>query len=76
METTQICKLLKARFPPTRPVPGAGLRLDSPPSETAIALLAYEKFAGRGCQHGFDQEDWFAAERELTAISHAAVAQA
>jgi len=31
----------------------------------AIAKLAFEKFIARGGQHGFDQEDWLAAEREL-----------
>jgi hypothetical protein len=30
-----------------------------------IARAAYERFQTRGGQHGHDQEDWFAAEREL-----------
>jgi hypothetical protein len=35
-------------------------RLDS------IARRAYEHFEMRGGEHGRDQEDWFAAERELS----------
>ncbi len=31
-----------------------------------IALRAYERFVARGCQHGYDVEDWLGAERELT----------
>ncbi|MCM8794692.1 MAG: DUF2934 domain-containing protein [Candidatus Omnitrophica bacterium] len=34
-------------------------------SREAIARRAYEKFLARGCQHGFDQQDWLEAEREL-----------
>ncbi len=30
-----------------------------------IAARAYERFVARGCQHGHDVEDWFAAEGEL-----------
>ena len=32
-----------------------------------IATRAFEKFMARGCQHGFDQQDWFDAEEELIA---------
>ncbi len=31
----------------------------------AIAKRAYEKFLARGGEHGFDQQDWFEAEKEL-----------
>lgn len=31
-----------------------------------VAERAYEKFAARGFHHGFDQQDWFEAEKELT----------
>jgi hypothetical protein len=31
----------------------------------AIAKRAYEKFLARGGEHGFDQLDWFEAEKEL-----------
>ncbi len=42
--------------------------IEAPPiSAEAIARRAYEKFMARGCQHGFDQEDWLAAEQELIA---------
>ena len=30
-----------------------------------IAVRAYERFIQRGYQHGYDVEDWLAAEREL-----------
>jgi hypothetical protein len=29
-----------------------------------IAARAYERYLARGCEHGFDQEDWFQAEQE------------
>jgi DUF2934 family protein len=32
---------------------------------STVARRAYEIFEKRGCQHGFDQEDWVAAEKEL-----------
>ena len=34
-----------------------------------IAVRAYERFVARGCQHGYDVEDWLGAEAELTAAS-------
>ena len=34
-------------------------------SDADIAARAYELFCARGCQHGFDLQDWFQAEREL-----------
>jgi hypothetical protein len=33
--------------------------------EEEVADRAYEYFEARGCAHGRDQEDWFAAERAL-----------
>ncbi len=36
-------------------------------SRKAISKLAYEKFCARGRRHGFDQQDWLEAERELKA---------
>jgi hypothetical protein len=33
----------------------------------AIARRAYEKFLARGSVHGFDQQDWEDANRELMA---------
>jgi Protein of unknown function (DUF2934) len=32
---------------------------------STVARRAYEIFERRGCEHGFDQEDWVAAEKEL-----------
>lgn len=32
----------------------------------SIAQRAYERFVARGMRHGYDVEDWLAAERELT----------
>lgn len=31
-----------------------------------IALRAHELFCSRGCEHGFDLDDWLAAEEELS----------
>lgn len=33
--------------------------------QLTVARRAYEIFEQHGCQHGFDQEDWVAAEKEL-----------
>ena len=41
------------------------------PDQSAVALRAYERFQTRGGEHGRDQEDWFAAERELSALGNA-----
>jgi hypothetical protein len=35
------------------------------PDHTDIARLAFAKFAARGYIHGFQMEDWLAAEAEL-----------
>ena len=44
------------------------------PAETDIAKRAFEIYWERGCQDGYDVEDWLQAERELreTASSTAA----
>ncbi len=36
------------------------------PGRDEIAVRAYARFEARGYQHGYDVEDWLAAERELT----------
>jgi hypothetical protein len=41
-------------------------------NENAIAALAYQYWQKRGCPTGSDQEDWFRAENELTALERAA----
>ncbi|MFC1616822.1 DUF2934 domain-containing protein [Candidatus Margulisiibacteriota bacterium] len=30
-----------------------------------VEIAAYRKYLDRGCLQGFDQEDWFEAEREV-----------
>ncbi|MEO8215335.1 MAG: DUF2934 domain-containing protein [Myxococcales bacterium] len=53
--------------PAGEPSPAPAQNIDkgmSVPDE-AIARRAYEKFLARGCAHGFDHEDWFAAKQEL-----------
>lgn len=43
-------------------------RMDAtPPSEEAIAHRAFAKFQARGGAHGFDEQDWADAEKELHA---------
>ncbi|MGA2410228.1 MAG: DUF2934 domain-containing protein [Candidatus Binataceae bacterium] len=37
------------------------------PSEEVVRVLAYERFLARGCAHGDDLADWFAAESQLKA---------
>jgi DUF2934 family protein len=37
----------------------------SAPPPVVIATRAYELFLQRGGVHGYDQQDWLAAEREL-----------
>jgi hypothetical protein len=39
----------------------------APPSQDAIALLAYELYLKRGREDGHQTEDWLAAERALSA---------
>jgi Protein of unknown function (DUF2934) len=37
------------------------------PSREEIERKAYEIYEQRGCQDGYAEQDWFAAERELNA---------
>lgn len=39
---------------------------DTPPTPDEIATEAYQIYLARGGQHGYDQDDWFEAERRLT----------
>jgi len=41
------------------------LRWEMQQVQLAIARRAYELFEARGCQHGYEREDWFRAESEL-----------
>lgn len=64
---SQRTSLASPRQPSNGPVAlPAAQHLDAV-SEDVIAKRAFEKFMARGCTHGFDQEDWAAAEQELTA---------
>jgi hypothetical protein len=50
----------------------AGARQGSEPAKPtheSIASLAYALWLQRGCPEGTAEEDWFRAERELTAQS-------
>jgi hypothetical protein len=55
--------------PATNIIPKMAAKAEAAPtiSQDAIAQRAYEKFCGRGYQHGFHEQDWFAAEQELKA---------
>jgi hypothetical protein len=46
--------------------PGASPQNGGRPSADEIARRAYERYQARGGQHGNDQQDWYAAERELS----------
>lgn len=58
-----------SRRPNGAPATAAGSPRTAAPSisEEAIAKRAYQKFIARGSAHGSAEEDWVAAERELTA---------
>jgi Protein of unknown function (DUF2934) len=58
----------------SRPQHTAGQRIDamSVPTE-ALARRAYGKFIARGCIHGFEKDDWAAANRELVAEAFGAI---
>ena len=47
-----------------QPSPGAA-STSEPVDQQRVAQRAYELFQMRGAEPGRDQEDWFAAEREL-----------
>jgi DUF2934 family protein len=44
--------------------------LASSPSIEEIRQRAYELHLERGCIHGWDQDDWLQAERELNNVLH------
>lgn len=46
--------------------PGASRESGARPNADAIAKRAYERYQTRGQKDGNDQEDWYAAERELS----------
>ena len=50
--------------PAQEELPGREVISDEPTSEE-IARRAYDRYQQRGGTHGFDQEDWYEAEREV-----------
>jgi hypothetical protein len=42
---------------------------ESRPEADRIAQRAYERYEARGREDGYDQDDWFEAERELQGVS-------
>jgi hypothetical protein len=45
------------------------------PTRQQVELRAYELYAQRGCQDGFDVQDWLQAESELLAEAEKNIAQ-
>ena len=52
-------------------VPNERQAAPKPPSFDEIAREAYFLYVGRGCQDGYDLEDWLAAEESLRQRSRA-----
>src|SRR4051812_44696796 len=46
--------------------PGASQQNGSRPSADQIARRAYERYQQRGAQQGSPEDDWYAAERDLS----------
>jgi hypothetical protein len=44
------------------------------PSSADIAKRAFEIYCARGCQDGYDVQDWVQAERELSAMANSTAA--
>jgi hypothetical protein len=45
------------------------------PTQEAIAVRAYELWEARGCPEDSSEEDWFAAEAQLTALANEVVTE-
>ena len=43
-------------------------------TEHDIARRAYDFYLARGCEHGYDVEDWLQAEREVRTQTHSTAA--
>jgi len=68
--TTSAPKISKTPEPEavvTAPAPAPTVTSKAPPSQEAIAQLAYELYLKRGREDGHQTEDWLAAERALSA---------
>jgi hypothetical protein len=44
------------------------------PTDSEIARRAFEFYCARGCQDGYDVEDWLRAERELQQAANSTAA--
>ena len=68
--TTSAPKISKTPEPEavvTAPATAPAVASKAPPSQDAIAQLAYELYLKRGREDGHHTEDWLAAERALSA---------
>ena len=55
----------------TMPIPAATTQPIAP-SSADVARRAFELYCQRGCQDGYDVQDWLQAERELLSVSSSA----
>ena len=55
----------------TMPLPAATTQTPTP-SSADVAKRAFELYCERGCQDGYDVQDWLQAERELLRVSSSA----
>jgi len=55
----------------TMPIPAATTQSVGP-SSADVARRAFELYCQRGCQDGYDVQDWLQAERELLTVSSSA----
>ena len=46
-------------------MPSAATKTAAAPSRSDVERRAFELYCQRGCQHGFDVEDWLQAEQEI-----------
>ena len=65
--TTSAPKISKTPEPEAVVTAPAAVAGKAPPSQDAIAQLAYELYLKRGREDGHQTEDWLAAERALSA---------
>jgi DUF2934 family protein len=60
-DTTSAPKVARAR----KSAAAAPVAVSASVTDEAVAMRAYERFCARGYVHGFDVDDWLAAEREM-----------
>ena len=56
----------------TMPIAAATTPQPPTPNSADVAKRAFELYCERGCQDGWDVQDWLQAERELLALSSSA----